>query len=301
MILIAYTLVILQACAPAPTGAANTPNETAGFDGGRAFDDLVYQVRLGPRVPESEAHRKAGDWILKTLTEAGWQVGEQEVSLGNKTIRNIFAMQGDGEPWLLIGAHYDTRFHADRDVDPALRKEPVPGANDGASGVAVLLELSRAVPTLLEQQKYPGSVWLVFFDAEDNGKIEDWDWMMGAQVFVEHLGEEKPDAVVIVDMVGDVDQQLYLEKNSDQALAAELWQVAAKLGYADRFIPVEKYRILDDHLPFQQSGIPAVDIIDFDYPYWHTTQDTLDKVSADSLDVVGETVLAWLAMRLAQP
>jgi Zn-dependent M28 family amino/carboxypeptidase len=163
----------------------------------------------------------------------------------------------------------------------------VPGANDGASGVAVLLELSRDLPSTLDSQ-----LWLVFFDAEDNGGQKGWDWIMGSRAFVANL-QGKPDAVVVVDMVGDANLDIYMEANSNQILKDEIWQQAAALGY-NQFLPKVKNSIIDDHTPFLQAGIPAVDIIDFNYPYWHTTNDTLDKVSAASLDVVGETVLAWL-------
>jgi len=134
---------------------------------------------------------------------------------------------------------------------------------------------------------------LVFFDAEDNGKIPGWDWILGSQAFVNEL-QGQPDAVIIVDMIGDADLNVMMERNSDTTLMAELWGQAAALGFSDHFIAVPGYAMLDDHTPFLEAGIPAVDIIDFDYPYWHTTDDTLDKVSAESLQIVGETILAWL-------
>jgi Zn-dependent M28 family amino/carboxypeptidase len=206
----------------------------------------------------------------------------------------VIAKRGRGSPWIIIGAHFDTRIYADQDPDPQKRALPVPGANDGASGVAVLLELARVLPPDL-----PGEIWLVFFDAEDNGSIPGRDWAMGSRAFVEGALEGQPDAVVIVDMVGDTDLNIYLEKNSDQTLMQEIWEVAEGLGYSDYFIPSYKYRIIDDHIPFLEANIPAVDIIDFDYPYWHTTSDTLDKVSAKSLQIVGDVVLTWLLTKLS--
>ncbi|MGW8250907.1 MAG: M28 family peptidase, partial [Anaerolineales bacterium] len=182
----------------------------------------------------------------------------------------------------------DTRFYADHDPDPALRKEPVPGANDGASGVAVLLEMARTLP-----ENTPGETWLVFFDAEDNGNIPAWDWIMGSSAFVAQL-QGMPQAAIILDMIGDADLNIYYERNSNPAIAAEIWRQASELGYAEQFIPTPKYSMLDDHSPFLAAGIPAVDIIDFDYPYWHTIADTPDKVSAASLKAVGDTVSAWL-------
>jgi Zn-dependent M28 family amino/carboxypeptidase len=110
--------------------------------------------------------------------------------------------------------------------------------------------------------------------------------------------EGQPDAMVLVDMIGDADLQIYREKNSNVVLTDEIWGMAESLGYGEQFIPIPKYRMLDDHIPFLQAGIPAVDLIDFDYPYWHTTADTLDKLSPESLDAVGDTLLAWLLAKL---
>jgi Zn-dependent M28 family amino/carboxypeptidase len=169
----------------------------------------------------------------------------------------------------------------------------VPGANDGASGVAVLLELARTLPEDISP------VWLVFFDAEDNGRIEGWDWILGSRAFVEEV-PVSPQAVVIVDMVGDADLNLYYELNSDETIRTEIWNTAAALGYGNIFIQTGKHSMLDDHTPFLEKGIPAVDIIDFDYPYWHTTEDTLDKVSTESLGAVGDTLWHWLVEQSSQ-
>jgi Zn-dependent M28 family amino/carboxypeptidase len=261
------------------------------FDGYRANQAVRYQVFLGPRTPGSPAHDRFVKWAVKKLTSAGWEVEVQETSRQGKPIRNIIAKRGKGKPWIVLGAHYDSRLQADQDLDPAKRSKPVPGANDGASGVAVLLELARVLPEDLDKQ-----VWLVLFDAEDNGNLSGWDWIMGSQAFVESL-KDHPDAAVIVDMVGDSDLNIYMERNSDSDLTAAILAQAALLGYANKFIPKPKHQMIDDHTPFLNAGIPAVDIIDFDYPYWHTTEDTPKKVSAESLQVVGETLFAWLVKK----
>lgn len=258
------------------------------FDGQRAYADVEYQVALGPRIPGSIARQQAIDWMVKVLQTAGWQVEVQIAERLGHPIRNVIAKRGSGEPWIIIGAHYDSRMFADQDPNPELRAEPVPGANDGASGVAVVLELARVLPRNFDKQ-----VWLVFFDAEDNGRIEGWDWILGSRAFAESL-TSRPDGVVIVDMVGDADLQIYLEANSDEELRRQVWQQGADLGHEDVFILEVRHSMLDDHTPFLELGIPAIDIIDFDYPYWHTTSDTLDKVSATSLQMVGETLLAWV-------
>jgi Zn-dependent M28 family amino/carboxypeptidase len=165
--------------------------------------------------------------------------------------------------------------------------QPVPGANDGASGVAVLLEIARVLPD--EENK----IWLVFFDAEDQGNLDGWDWTLGSQAYANTL-TITPQALVLLDMIGDADLNIYREGSSDITLKNEIWLTAANLGYSDQFINTEKYTIIDDHTPFLEKGIHAVDLIDFDYPYWHTTADTADKVSPQSLEIVGNVLLTWL-------
>ncbi|MCA1900219.1 MAG: M28 family peptidase [Chloroflexi bacterium] len=266
----------------------NRPAESVSFDGIRALADAQTQVDFGPRIPGSTGHDQAREWIRAELEHVGWVVEVQRTERLGHPIHNIIAKRSPEEPQIILGAHYDTRMYADQDSSPGMQAMPVPGANDGASGVAVLLEIARTLP----EDSVP--VWLVFFDAEDNGNLEGWDWILGSRAFVEEI-EVRPRAAVIVDMVGDADLNIYLEKNSDKELRAEIWSAAESLGYADKFINSEKYSMLDDHTPFLEKGIPAVDIIDFDYPYWHTTQDTPDKVSAESLKAVGDTLLKWIA------
>ena len=269
------------------------PSSPQEFDGEQALKDVEYQVALGPRVPESTAHDQIVNWIQSQLKEAGWSVEVQETQRMGHPIQNVVGKWGEGTPWIILGAHYDSRLAADQDPNQANRSLPVPGANDGASGVAVLLELARTLPSRLEKQANTGQIWLVFIDAEDNGNLPGWDWLLGSQAFVDGL-IGKPSAVVVVDMIGDKDLNIYQEKNSSRNLIDEIWSQAAELGYSAQFIPKFKFSMIDDHTPFLMAGIPAVDIIDFDYPYWHTRADTPDKVSAQSLKVVGDTLLAWL-------
>lgn len=271
-----------------PTPLPATPTPPKQFDGQKAWEDVAFQVSLGPRTPGSEAHDRVVEWMVAELEKANWQVEVQEVEFYGKKVRNVIARRGQGSPWYILGAHYDSRLVADRDPDPLQNGQPVPGANDGASGIAVLLELARVLP-----QNLSGQVWIVLFDLEDNGNLPEYEWIIGSQAFVAQL-TGKPDGAIIIDMVGDADQQIYLEGNSDPNLAAQIWDVASRQGYADRFIPELRHTIIDDHLPFIRAGIPAIDIIDFDYPYWHTTQDTADKVSPESLKAVGDTLITWL-------
>ncbi|GIV66244.1 MAG: M28 family peptidase [Chloroflexota bacterium] len=260
------------------------------FNQTRAFRDVEIQLSFGPRTPGSEAHQQTIEYILEQTQMAGWQVELHQTQRMGHPLTNVIAKRlKPGGKQIILGAHYDSRFFSDQDADPALHNLPVPGANDGASGVAVLLELARSLPPDL-----PVEIWLVFFDAEDQGNIPGWDWILGSRAFVEEISIN-PTAVVILDMIGDADLNIFLERNSNPQLASQIWESAQKLGFEKYFIPQYKYSILDDHTPFLERGFAAVDVIDFDYPHWHTQQDTLDKVSAESLGIVGETIHNWLS------
>ncbi len=272
---IAILLLLLAACAP---------DRPRTFSGDQAYAHVLEQCALGPRPPGSPANRAAGDAIIAHLRQWDWAVEAQEFTYRDTPVRNIIGRAGSG-PVVIVGAHYDTRRAADME-DPT---RPVLGANDGASGTAVLMELART----LDKDRLRYEVWLAFFDAEDNGNLDGWEWCVGSTYMAEHLTVQ-PKAVVVVDMVGDADQQFYFEHNSDPALLQELWQIAAALGYGDTFIPEYRWTVYDDHVPFARRGIPAADIIDFDYPYWHTTRDTPDKVSPQSLERVGQVLEVWL-------
>jgi glutaminyl-peptide cyclotransferase len=265
-------------------------NYQQGFNGDRAFRDVLTQVTYGPRTPGSKSHTYEINYIKSELKKAEWRVSIQETTWNGFPISNIISYRGvyEDTPTIILGAHYDSRLLADQEVVPQPGRA-VPGANDGASGVAILLELARSLP----EDTVP--VWLVFFDAEDNGGLEGRDWIMGSRAFVANM-MFSPQAVVIVDMVGDADLNIYIEINSDPVLVQEIWGQAVNLGYM-QFIMEKKYSILDDHSAFLEAGIPAVDIIDFDYPFWHTQADTPDKISVESLQAVGETLWTWITLK----
>lgn len=275
------TMLALAAC-------SSTPRPQ--FDGNRAWGLVADQMAFGPRPPGTDASLATGSWIASTLEETGWTVDVQPVEYQGVVLQNVVGRLGNSDHApLLLATHYDTRPRADRDpVDPFA---PVPGANDGASGVAVLLELARVLPERLAGQE----VWLVFFDGEDSGGIDGWEWHAGASAYAAQL-TEIPQAVVVVDMVGDADLRLPVERNSDPALVEEIWQVAERLG-AGAFVQEPGSSIIDDHRPFVDLGIPAVLIIDIEYAYWHTTADTLDKVRAESLAQVGQVLETWVLSR----
>jgi Zn-dependent M28 family amino/carboxypeptidase len=260
--------------------------EDETFSGGVAYEHVEEQCALGPRLVGSEASRQAADNVASQLRKNGWSVVFQDFQYGGVSLRNVVGKRGRG-PLVVLGAHYDTRALADRDqVD---RTQPVLGANDGASGVAVLLELAR----VLDPRRINCEVWLAFFDAEDQGGINGWPYAVGAAYMADSM-RLQPEAVVIVDMVGDAEQDIYWEGNSDPGLRRELWAIADELGYGGFFIPQQKHTVIDDHVPFGVRGWASVDIIDFDYHHWHTAQDTPDKVTATSLERVGRVLEEWL-------
>ena len=275
-----------------PIPQTSTP-ETLAFNGDEAFTHIENQLALGPRWPGSPGHLDVRDYIRDQATQLGWTVEGQDFIYQGFEAQNLIARANQGEgPVIIFGAHYDTRRIADQTPNS---EAAVPGAVDGASGVAVLLELART----LNLEQIPREIWLAFFDVEDNGSngIIGWDWIAGSAYMADNLTIE-PEAVIVVDMVGDTDQQLYYEGNSSPELQQELWTIAAELGYEDFFIPTIRHTMIDDHLPFRRRGWVAIDIIDFDYPYWHTIEDTADKASPDSLARVGHTLQEWLEHRL---
>jgi glutaminyl-peptide cyclotransferase len=270
------------------------------FDKDRAFVILKEQCDFGPRHPGTEGHRKVRQYLLDKLSQYTDLVKTQEFVLPNPLggeeleLTNIIAsFYPRKSKRLLLGAHWDTRPIADRDPDTTLRTQPVPGGNDGASGVAVLLEMAR----IISQHEPPWGVDMVLFDGEDGGREEDLvGFCLGSDYFASNIGNYKPEFGIVVDMIGDRDLKLYREGHS-QSYALELtdliWSKAKDLGYSC-FNDSVGYFIYDDHVPLQEAGIPAVDLIDLDYPYWHTTSDTPDKCSPESLKKIGDVLIAVL-------
>lgn len=280
-----FALFGLSSCTGEPATTVS-PDEESDFSGARALGLVEEQVEMGPRFPGSDGHARVQEWIGASLEAYGWDVRLQGFMVDGLELANIVAGQPGADGAVMLGAHYDTRPVADQ--DPASTSEPVPGANDGASGVAVLLELARVLPTW-SRGCQPN---LVFFDAEDSGDIAGWDWHEGADFYVENV-DSLPTALVVVDMVGDRDLDIFLDLNSDEALSKSIWDRARALGY-QAFIPQPKYAMIDDHTPFAEAGVRSALLIDFDYPFWHTTNDTPDKASGESLEAVGRTVQSWL-------
>jgi hypothetical protein len=206
---------------------------------------------------------------------------------------------GSGTKSLLLGAHWDTRPTADHDVNPERRNKPILGANDGASGVAVLLETAR----ILTQNPHDETIYIVFFDAEDLGiEGNPRSYALGAQHFAKNLPIPKPDNAIILDMVGDAELHLPIERNSyvhNPTLVKFLWTLADELEL-EAFDKQLQYEIYDDHVPlWEEAQIPAIDIIDFSYPnrwsnFWHTHEDIPIHCSAESLYQVGTLLIYYI-------
>ena len=273
------------------TGGCVDESQPLEIDGDRAMNWVEQQVAIGPRIPGTEAHAECAEFLeaqLRTWTD---EVKVQRVRQGDNEIVNLVAsFRPSAGDRIFLGAHWDTRPMADADPDPTKRSLPVPGANDGASGVAVLLEVAR----VLAESPPPRGVDLFFFDAEDGGESGQAEtWAIGARTLAEALGDYRPRLGIVVDMVGDLDLELRPEGHSVANASRQvrwIWGLAEDLG-ADSFVAGVGATVMDDHVPFLERGIPTVDIIDFDYVYWHTTQDTPDKVSPSSMAEVGRVLL----------
>ncbi len=267
------------------------------FNGTQAFAYLEDQCAFGPRPPGSSNLTECGNYIIQTLEDKNWVVETQTWTHQNTQLRNILA--GASNPHYVLLAHYDTRPVADSDPDPLNRSHPILGANDGASGVAVLMELADVLP---EEAK--AVTMLLFVDAEDSGNYDGWDWIVGSTYFVNNLTLSQKStirAVILLDMIGDNSLQLPRERSSTPDLVDAIWQTAADLNYEDVFLDTPGPYVIDDHRPFLDAGIPAVDIIDFTYPFWHTLEDTPDKCSSASLEIVGRVVEAFMETQLQLP
>ena len=225
-----------------------------------------------------------------TFTYDSPELGK-EVRLMNAVAR----FRPEAKQRILFGAHWDSRPWADKDPNPAHRTRPVLGANDGASGVAVLLEVAR----VLRKTGTPIGVDLAVFDGEDLGTEEDPSgYFRGSSRYVEWMGEDRPMFVIVLDMVGKKDLSLQWEANSrEQAsnIVDLVWQEARELGIRN-FKSTPGPKVFDDHIPFLNASIPAIDLIDLDFPEWHTTRDTPEVCSPQSLEAVG-AVLVSLATK----
>jgi len=273
--------------------SSNSP-ATPVFDANKAYECLKKQCAFGPRPPGSTAHKKTRDYLASELKKYANSVTLQDFTYkdGGKEIKltNIIAIFGpDVKKKVLLCAHWDTRPFADKDPDKNKRHLPIIGANDGASGVAVLLELARA----FHKEKPPVRIIMVLFDGEDYGKTTE-TMFLGSRYFAQNIRPEwTPEYGILLDMVGDKDLDVYIEQNSLEyapEVVKEVWKLAGELKLKGIYNKVG-YNIMDDHIPLIEKGIPCIDIIDFNYPYWHTLADTPDKCSPNSLGIIGRLLI----------
>jgi Zn-dependent M28 family amino/carboxypeptidase len=270
----------------------------AGVSGAQALEHVRQLLKFGPRLPGSEAHRWAEDYIVRQLRLAYAEV--EEVNFAAQTPQGLVPMKnivgkfgGSSGEIVVLAGHYDS-----------LRREGFVGANDGGSSAALLLELARVIG---RQKSRPLGVWVVFFDGEE--AFRQWspqDSLYGSRYQASAwqragvLGRFK--ALILVDMIGDKDLTLRRDLNSTPWLTDMVWQIARAKGYQSHFLD-DTTAIEDDHTPFVRASVPAVDLIDFDYGpgnrYWHTREDTLDKLGARSFEIIGDVILETVA-RLGQ-
>lgn len=286
--------VLLAACRERP----RPPRE---FDGQSAFGYIEKQISYGPRVPGTKAHELIGNWLDSLLRQRADTVVVQRwnhvtTKRDSLSLRNFVArFNPKAEKRILFLAHWDSRPSADSPLSRDSTK-PVLGANDGGSGVALLL----GVADVLKKNPPAVGVDLLFVDGEDYGDFTKApaDVLIGSRYYAGHrLPGPPPLYAVLFDLIGDKDLQIYQEGNSligAPEVVELVWDTAKDLGYGGYFIATPKHTLIDDHLELQKAGIRAIDVVDFDYPAWHTQYDTIDKVSAASLQVVGDVAVALI-------
>ncbi|MHA2170442.1 MAG: M28 family peptidase [Candidatus Kariarchaeaceae archaeon] len=262
---------------------------------------VTEQLALGPRIPGSPGSLAFKEWVITKLPNQ-WHMQQQNFTYFGVELRNFWiTSHPESYPRIIVGAHYDTRAIANNDdTNP---NDPVPGANDGASGVAAILELLNHIP-----ESISSSIGFVLFDGEDQGsggmRNEDgfsWDWIVGSEYFANSLSDTQvnnTDSFILLDMIGDDELELPWEANSDKSLLKEIWTTAAQLGYGSIFVEKAGPRLKDDHIPFIQKGIPSIDIIDFNYPEWHTTHDDIHSINPENIAIVADVIYSWLLTKL---
>lgn len=283
-------------------GCGDTAPPPPEFDGDRALAYIRTQLDFGPRIPGTEGHAKMAAWLdslLRTRADTVVVQAWDHVTQEGKTLplRNLIArFNPQATTRLLFLAHWDTRPRADA-AGSSDSTAPVPGANDGASGVAILLGMADA----LKARAPSIGVDLLFVDGEDYGDFGvDKDVLLGSRYYAKNpLSGPKPRFAILLDMVGDAMLQLRQEGYSLTGapdVVERVWKTAERLGYQTTFLNEPMTGMTDDHIALQGIGIPAIDLIDFDYgpnnAYHHSPEDTFDKVSARSLKVVGDVVMA---------
>lgn len=283
---------------------------TLQFSASNAYEIIENQLSYGNRIPGSTGSENCGNYFKTHINSISSTITFIEHTFQVKTVdckNYLIKINPNEEHIIILGAHYDSRAVSEKDIEGSKRDDPCPGANDGGSGVAVLLDLCRVF--FEERDNLNCSIWILLFDAEDQGLsqgaygISGWDWCEGSYAFVEDIGDyydsttQTIDAMILLDMVGGTNLRFIKESYSNLELLNNLFETGRDLGYLDTFpyYPVTN-AIIDDHLPFIDVGIPSADlIIQFwnapsAWPYHHTTSDTLEHISNESLNITGTTV-----------
>ena len=310
--------------------------EVLEFDGNKANESVTTQVDFGPRIPGSNASIELRNWFMETRPEFDWRLDphhREGYNLTNLEGKLIPSDSTEETPVIVLAAHYDSRHKAERDPNPDMTEQPIPGANDGGSGVAVLWELARVIPSL----NLDHEIWILLTDAEDQGSNDDpLTWALGARAWAENQTQDdinRTDAFLLVDMIGDADLKIYrtfppsLNNEEGNRLWMAVENLSGPLGLLDgvedcsgsigqdiiNFSSMDG--VNDDHVPMNEVGIPAIDFIDIRYGenatawqgYWHTHEDTPDKVSAESLASIGRLLElglregSWLRVDVTEP
>lgn len=296
-----------HAAGDSPVATDEAPAEAVQFNADSAYSFVRAQCDFGPRVPNTDAHRRCGDFLVERLKRSGANVIEQRASLtafdGTRlNARNIIAeFNPDSTDRILLLAHWDCRPWADNDADPANHRKPVMGANDGASGVGVLLELAR----LFAVQNPCRGIDILLVDAEDWGNHDADDegsWALGTQYWISnpHRKGYRPQFGILLDMVGASGANFakeYYSKAYAPSIVSDVWTMALKSGYGAYFSPDDGGGVTDDHVFINRAGIPCIDIIDHrtDSPTgffdrWHTSGDTMECIDPSTLKAVGQTL-----------
>lgn len=317
--IITFSLILLPSCGNSSVNKGKTSTKSAkmvevpNFNSDSAYKYVANQVAFGPRVPNSEAHSQCATYLEGQLRQFGADVIVQqgEVTAFDGTVLAIKNIIGQYQPEkrnrLLLFAHWDSRPFADHDADAAKRNTPISGANDGASGVGVLLEIARN----LQNTPTDMGIDIIFFDAEDYGIPDHIDvnyqpdtWCLGTQYWGKNLHVKGYQARygILLDMVGAPNATFYKEGYSMHfapKLVKQIWQTASSLGYGNHFVWADGGTITDDHVYVNKhTGIPCVDIIQHDQSsntgfgsYWHTHNDTMENIDHKTLKAVGQTVI----------
>lgn len=308
----------ITACSSAKRGSSDPSEQSATdstataailFSADSAFSYVKAQCDFGPRVPGTDAHRRCGDYLAAHMEACGANVINQRTTLtafdGTRLpARNIIAeFAPDSSRRILLLAHWDCRPWADSDPDPDRRNEPVMGANDAASGVAVLMELARVFAV----EAPPVGVDLLLVDAEDWGTSNNEEsWALGTQYWVKnpHRKGYRPQFGILLDMVGAAGAQFakeYFSMAYAPSVISDVWTAALKSGYGNYFVASRGGGVTDDHIFVNAAGIPCIDIIDYRtdaesgfFPGWHTTADTPDCIDPSTLKAVGQTLVNFI-------